>query len=144
MRACRLSIDEKTLLGIGYSTEENEFGEATNGLKLALFDIGNPAKPKVIGEKELIGVDSPAQYSHKALVQNSDEGYFAIPCSYYNEETEEYGEGALAFSVKNGKIEVNKKFVSDEIEQCQRCVYIGNFIYALDTYEGIIDSFSLK
>ncbi|MBQ9531044.1 MAG: beta-propeller domain-containing protein [Eubacterium sp.] len=137
-------IDEKTLLGIGYSTEENEFGEATNGLKLALFDIGNPAKPKVIGEKELIGVDSPAQYSHKALVQNSDEGYFAIPCSYYNEETEEYGEGALAFSVKNGKIEVNKKFVSDEIEQCQRCVYIGNFIYALDTYEGIIDSFSLK
>ena len=134
-------IDEKTLLGIGYSTEENEFGEAVNGLKLALFDIGNPAKPKVIGEKEFTDMDSPAQYNHKALVQNSEKGYFAIPISDYNEDTEEYGEGALVFSINDGEIKINKKFISYELETSSRCLFIGDYIYAIDTYEGIIDSF---
>ena len=134
-------IDDKTLLGIGYATEKTEFGVATNGLKLALFDISNPAKPKVIGEKEFTDMDSPAQYNHKALVMNSEKGYFAIPISDYDEDTEEFGEGALVFSINNGEIKINKKFISYELETSSRCLFIGDYIYAIDTYEGIIDSF---
>ena len=137
-------IDEKTLLGIGYSTEENEFGEATNGLKLALFDIGNPASPKVIDEKELEGCDSSAQYSHKALTQNKEKGYLAIPASFYEELEQEdyyYKEGALVFRAQNGKIKIDKAFKSDKLDEADRCVYINNYIYVVDTFSGNIDSF---
>ncbi len=42
-------VDEKHLLGIGYATRENEWGGiTTDGLKLALFDISDPAEPKVL------------------------------------------------------------------------------------------------
>ena len=133
-------IDEKTLLGIGYSTEENEFGEATNGLKLALFDIGNPAKPKVIGEKEFEGVDSNVQYEPKALVVNSEKNYFAIPATFDDYETA----GALVFRVENGKIKMLKKFTSDKLFEADRCLYIDDFIYVLDTYEEMIDSFTIN
>ncbi|MBE6742227.1 MAG: hypothetical protein E7570_08005 [Ruminococcaceae bacterium] len=136
-------IDENTLLGIGYSTEENEFGEATDGLKLALFDISNPSKPKVIGEKELSGIDSQAQYNHKALMQNREKGYFAVPISYYDEDADEFGEGALVFSVKNGEIKINKKHLSDKIEEASRCVYIDDYIYIVDTFNAEIDSFAM-
>ena len=132
-------IDEKTLLGIGYSTEENEFGEATNGLKLALFDISNPAKPKVIGEKEFEGVDSNVQYEPKALVVNSEKNYFAIPATFDDYETA----GALVFRVENGKIKMLRKFSSEKLPESDRCIYIDDFIYVLDTYEEMIDSFNL-
>jgi uncharacterized secreted protein with C-terminal beta-propeller domain len=132
-------IDEKTLLGIGYATEESEFGEATSGLKLALFDISNPASPKVIDAKELNDTDSPVQDNHKALVVNSEKNYFAIPAWY-----DDYANsGALVFNAKNGKINILEKFASKKIAEPDRCVYIGNYIYVVDTYEGIIDSFEL-
>jgi len=139
-------IDEKNLLGIGYSTEENEFGEATNGLKLALFDIGNPAEPKVLDEKEFEEAESPVQYNHKALVQNREEGYFVIPVNYWydiiDEESEsENANGALVFSVKNGKIKINKKHISPSLYRSDRCVFIENYIYVIDTMEEVIDSF---
>ena len=133
-------VDEKTLLGIGYSTEENEFGEATNGLKLALFDISNPAKPKVIGEKEFEGVDSEVQYEPKALVVNSEKNYYAIPATFDDYESQ----GALVFSVKNGKIKMLKEFKSDRLIESDRCLYIDDDIYVLDTYEEIIDSFTIN
>ncbi|MBR4240718.1 MAG: beta-propeller domain-containing protein, partial [Eubacterium sp.] len=135
-------IDEKTLLGIGYATEEiedDEFSEAVDGLKLALFDISNPAKPKVIDEKELNSIDSEVQYNHKALMQNKEKGYFAIPANFWEEEAN--GCGALVFSAEKGKINIDKRYASDKLEQCDRCVYIGNYIYVVDTFEGIIESF---
>lgn len=136
-------IDDNTLLGIGYSTEENEFGEAVNGLKLALFDIGNPAKPKVIGEKEFSGMDSQAQFNHKALTVNKEQGYFTVPISYYDEDVEEFSEGALVFSVKNGEIKIDKKYFSDKIEEASRCIFIDEHIYIIDIYNEIIDSFAI-
>ncbi|MBR2100251.1 MAG: beta-propeller domain-containing protein [Eubacterium sp.] len=132
-------IDEKTLLGIGYATEESEFGEATSGLKLALFDISNPASPRVLDAKELNDTDSPVQDNHKALVVNSEKNYFAIPAWY-----DDYANsGALVFNAKNGKINILEKFASKKIAEPDRCVYIGNYIYVVDTYEGIIDSFEV-
>ena len=132
-------VDEKTLLGIGYSTEENDFGEATNGLKLALFDISNPAKPKVIGEKEFEGAESNVQYEPKALNVNREKNYFALPATFDDYENA----GALVFKVENGKIEILKKFVSGKLIESDRCVYIDDNIYVIDTYEQIIDSFIL-
>ncbi|MBR1762287.1 MAG: beta-propeller domain-containing protein [Eubacterium sp.] len=132
-------INEKTLLGIGYSTEENDFGESINGLKLALFDISNPANPRVIGEKEIEGAESSVQYEPKALVVNSEKNYFALPATFDDYENP----GALVFKADNGKIEILRKFVSDKLVTSERCVYIDDDIYVIDTYEEIIDSFEV-
>ena len=135
-------VDENTMLGIGYSTEDGEFGEAVSGLKLALFDISNPAQPKVLDAKEFENVDSPAQFSHKALVVNNEKGYFAIPISKFTET--KTNNGALVFNVKNGKIAIEKTFSTDKFEyQVDRCPFIGDFIYVVDADSGIIDSFEL-
>ena len=133
-------IDENTLLGIGYATEENEFGEATSGLKLVIFDISNPSNPKVADAKEFDNYDSRALSTHKALVVNDEENYFAIPVWF-----DDYmNAGAMVFNAENGKINVEKKFVSDSVVDPERCVYIGNYIYVIDTYEQVIDSFEME
>ena len=133
-------IDENTMLGIGYATDETEFGEATSGLKLVLFDISNPSEPKIKDAKEFENYDSRALSTHKALVVNNEENYFAIPVWF-----DDYlNAGAMVFNAENGKINVQKEFVSDKVVDPERCVYIGKYIYVIDTYEQIIDSFEMK
>ena len=76
------------LLGIGHATGDNGYGgQYASGLKLVLFDISNPSAPSVIDSMEFEDMDSPAQYTHKALNINTDEGWYAIPYSvwHYNE-----------------------------------------------------------
>lgn len=139
------------LLGIGFATEENEFGEATDGVKLALFDISNPAKPKVKDAKAFKGYDSEAQYNHHALLEGLTDGGWAIPYTCWNEEyddetgdliSEEYYGGVIAFKTKNGKIKLTKNYkVKDE--GVRRCIRIGDYIYALDENDAF-HSFPLK
>ena len=71
--------DEDHLLGLGFSTEENEFGEATDGVKLSLFDISDPLQPAVADFREFSGMDSEVQYNHKALLVGPDTSYYAFP-----------------------------------------------------------------
>ena len=76
------------LLGIGHATGDNGYGgQYASGLKLVLFDISDPSAPSVIDSMEFEDMDSPAQYTHKALNVNTDEGWYAIPYSvwHYNE-----------------------------------------------------------
>ncbi|MBQ7202648.1 MAG: beta-propeller domain-containing protein [Eubacterium sp.] len=152
-------VGEDKLMGIGYSTESTEWGEATNGVKIVLFDISNDNKPRVLDTKVYSGATSPAQEDHKAIMQNREEGYLAIPIVIDNYEDEEvyddaeegevydepayYGESgkALVFTEKDGKIKVLKEYKSDN--SIDRIVYIGNHLYAVDTTAESIESFTL-
>lgn len=158
---------EGRLLGIGYATGDNGYGgEYASGLKLALFDISDPSAPVVLASKEFKDMESPAQYTHLALTVNKKDGWYAIPYSVYTyedelieddvtddddpadsepEEPEEAIDpgletGVLVFSADE-KINVLDRHKLNS-EYLNRCVYIGDYIYALDE-EGNVSSFRM-
>ena len=134
-------IDDNTLLGIGYNTEpvEESFVEAerTDGVKLVLFDISDKNEPKILDEKIFESAFSEAQENHKALVINKEKGYFAIPLENNFGDSRE-GE-ILVFGEKGGKIEIRNKFSTPTT--IERCTYIGDYIYGIDTFCENIYSF---
>ena len=163
-------IGRNKVLGIGYATGDNGYGgEYAAGLKLALFDTSDPAEPKVLDSREFENMDSPAQSTHLALTVNTDKGYYAIPygVDHYEEfaasepddvmiedqdqddaevdETyeayDQYEGGVLVFSASD-KLEVNDQHMLGT-EYLTRCVYIGDYIYAMDQTGGA-RSFRLK
>lgn len=133
-------VDENTLLGIGYYTEENEFGGVfSDGLKLALFDVSDKNNPRVLDEASFPNAYSAAQQTHKALVHNSEKGYYAIPLTVDDVTWNEYGEeiplqhqydnGILQFTLDDGRFSL--KNLQAAIEP-QRCTFIGDYLYAVD------------
>lgn len=142
-------VDENTLLGIGYATSEGEFGMTTDGLKLVLFDVSNPENPQVLDFVEFNDAASEAQYNHKALVQNAQQGYFAIPItrtqSYYDEDGyyyyDENGSGVITVEPSDGTLVITNDFMVDDTTDAYssppRCTYIGNYVYFLDRTGGI-------
>lgn len=138
-----IPVDENTMLGIGFCTSEEEFGIVRDGLKLALFDISDKNEPKVLDEYEIKNADSAAQYSHKAITVNKDDGYFAIPFdSYsYDDYEDDYGFGALVIRADGGELSVKKHSTDEAVN---RCTYIGNYLYALATDGGEVFSFEIQ
>lgn len=132
-------VDENTLLGVGYSTEQIEESyveaERTDGVKLVLFDISDKNNPKILDQKVFEDTYSAAQEEHKALMINKEKGNFAIPLEYNSSDKGE----VLVFGEKNGKIDVINEFSTPT--SIERCTYIGDYIYGVDTYTENIYSF---
>ncbi len=132
-------VDENTLLGVGYSTQviEESYVEAerTDGVKLVLFDISDKNNPKILDQKVFEDTYSAAQEEHKALMINKEKGCFAIPLEYNSSDEGE----VLLFGEKNGKIGVINEFSTPT--SIERCTYIGDYIYGIDTYTENIYSF---
>ena len=139
--------DQDHLLGLGFSTESTQFGEATDGVKLALFDISDPALPVVADSKACPGYYSPVQYDHKALLVGPAAAWYAIPYDYdsYAEnwdswddsEESETRTGVMVFSAKAGHLKRLNDFTTKD--SVRRCIYIGDYIYAIcgdDSIEG--------
>lgn len=78
--------DPKHLLGLGYSTRETGSGEATDGMKLALFDTSDPAAPTVADSLSIPGMSSEVQYNHKALMVSPDGTFYAFPFQWWDPE----------------------------------------------------------
>lgn len=144
-------VDDNTLLGIGYCTDEFENGGVyTDGLKLALFDVSDKKHPKVLDEASFPDAYSSAQTTHKALVRNSEKGYFAIPINVYDYYWEEedgsedkakpypYDNGILQFTLEDGSFHLKNWQANIETE---RCTFIGNYLYAVDADGNTIVSF---
>ena len=136
-------VDENTLLGIGYNTADNEFGGVyTDGLKIVLFDISDKSNPKVLDEKVFESYNSAAQYNHKAIVRNAEQGYFAIPVStgyyeidyaadfdgYYNAQERDMT-GAII--IKTDGASLNAYGVESSKPSIERVTYTGDFLYML-------------
>jgi uncharacterized secreted protein with C-terminal beta-propeller domain len=156
-------VNEGRMLGIGHATGDNGYGgEYDSGLKLALFDISDPSHPAVLDSMEFKDMMSPAQSDHHALMVNAEAGYYAIPYSI-----DRYGDividgggaliededvladkepavdssheaGVLVFGAEDS-IRLIEQHALDQ-NWLVRNVYIGDWIYALDS-EGNISSF---
>lgn len=129
------------LLGLGFSTEELEDPEidmeATDGVKLSLFDITDPSNPTVADAKAFRGMDSEVQYNHKALLVGPNASYYAIPFCEYGKDFETETNGILTFKVQNGKLAGFHK--NETNGSVMRCIYIGDYIYGVcddDSIEG--------
>ena len=138
-------IDENTLLGVGLHTEEEDYTdlEVQEGVKLALFDVSDPANPQVLDSKSYVDCFSAVTYNPRALVYNPDRDDYVIPLNYYhydytyNSETDEYvwGEneeqygGMLNFAVRDGKLVEIDRYRAGYTFDVERCVYVGSNVY---------------
>ncbi|MGX8773840.1 MAG: beta-propeller domain-containing protein [Bacillota bacterium] len=125
------------LLGIGTSTSQAEFGEVEDGLKLVLFDVSDPEDPKVLDSRTYKGYYSEVEFTHKALVVNRSEGWYAVPYSNWDDENG----GVLQFRVKDGALEEVSDYKGDE--ELDRCLYIDDYFYGLETYDDEIISWKI-
>ena len=145
-------VDENTILGIGYHTEEASDEpidyNLNNALKIVTFDVTDKADPKVLDTKIFRNYSSEVQNNPKALLVNFERYDYTIPMNYYkwgeyDSKTQEYIDyekpvtksGSLNFCIDNGKITVVDDYTSDVIKgeyaTVDRCVYIGGNIYLL-------------
>ncbi len=127
-------VNENQMLGIGYNTEGGNGLVGLAGIKLALFDVSDSENPTLLDSKVLKDAYSAAQFDHKALVVNSEKGYYVIPCNFGADDGN--GMGVITFEIKNGKIEITNKYVNDtksKDEQLAECIYIGDYVYSIDT-----------
>lgn len=118
---------EDKLVGIGYETDE-ESG-VQEGLKLALFDIKDPANVKIVKEFVIENGDySPALYQYKTVLADPEENLLGFAMSSYeNGEKKSY----LLFSVEDGEFKNLLTTPMDDtafIEE-YRGMYAGNRFY---------------
>ena len=154
-------LSEDRLLGIGYGVKQVEDWQETAGLKFVIFDVSDPADPKVVTSKTVDGTYSNVQDDHRALVMigEGENARFVLPCwkefedyaviedaEGEEEDYEEYEEegnhgGVLTITASDDKIKVVNY---DETEEfVSRCPVIEKHIYAICDDDEII-SFKLK
>ena len=88
-------IDEKTLLAIGKDVDDQGSFAWFGGLKLSLFDVSEPAAPRLIdsvtiGER---GTDSEALTDHRAFNYFPNRGILALPVDLVTAGPDEDGWG---------------------------------------------------
>ena len=116
-------VDENTVLGIGYHTEDEGVDmEIEEGLKLVTFDVSDKAAPKVLDTKVFKDYSSVVQYDPKALLVNFERNDYTIPyyyCDYrtawdydmyFNDAPVKNNSvtGVINFRVEDGKIVIAK------------------------------------
>nr|WP_026680627.1 beta-propeller domain-containing protein [Priestia megaterium] len=88
-------LGKQHVIGFGMHTEvDNNTNHAeplvqTGGIKISIFDVSNPTKPKetfskVIGEK---GSFTELNHNHKALYQHPDKNLFGFPVTLFETKT---------------------------------------------------------
>ncbi len=138
--------DDTHLLGFGQDTEETVNGVVTTGMKIALFDVTDVAKPSqmhslTIGAQ---GTYSPVQWDPKALLFNKKTGLLGFPVSITQQsDGAEWPvnvfQGALVYRVslaqgfqERAKItHMPDGFNYDWQRYVQRLLTIGNQLYTL-------------
>jgi len=128
-------IDEYHVLGIGSSG---------NSVKLTLFDVSDPANPTEDCTYEFEDYDyssSNAQYDHKAVLYNGEEGILAIPIVAYNYSQSGYNYYYYSYTRINGMavldisndsgISLRGIIEHNRSADAERAIYIGEYIYTI-------------
>ena len=152
--------DETHLIGFGENTKENEFGGiVADGMKMALFDVSDPNKPKElflenIGES---GTYSEILYNHKALLFSKEKNIIAFPIFITEEEGESRTnlkfQGAIIYGLdlesgfaEKGRIAhqetENETFDYDYTKTVQRIIFIKDSLYTLSN--GLIKQINIE
>ena len=129
--------DETHIIGIGYNTKTNMYGNTTNeNMKMSMFDVSDLENPK-----EMFNVDignsqtySEITTNHKALFYNKEKNLIGFPV---NEWGYSYKDDKTLFPIY--KIELENGFVEyGKIEQerdwqtsFRRAIYIKDTLYTL-------------
>ena len=130
-------LDEDTMLGIGYSTEDggDDIGmEVTNGLKFALFDVSDPSKPKVADCKTLKDVYSDVQEDHKALVRIPGENSFLVP-GYKEENNSEDSDTDVVTDAEEESDEESADWEEDVLET-EDHYHLSGRVYSVSAKDG--------
>lgn len=139
-----IPISSNQLLGIGYADDNAD--QYTDGIKFALFDVSNPQKPTVLDSKVINNATSEAQDNHKAILVNGKSS-FVIPYEDVNSEngyTVNLKAGAIAFEVKDNKINISKKYATKILSgDIVRSTVFDNAVYTFNGGE-YVNSFSLE
>ena len=128
---------EDQLVGIGYEADE-ETG-ITEGLKISMFDVSNPADVKEINKLVLDEYDySDAFYNHHAVLVSAKKNVIGFVAEGYDEEwVREYG--IYSYDSEDG---FDQKFTVDcKLEGYGyadvRGTYIGDTFYMMKQHAGI-------
>lgn len=139
-----IPISSNQLLGIGYA--DDNANPYTDGIKFVLFDVSNPQKPTVLDSKVINNCASEAQDNHKAILVNGKSS-FVIPyedVKSENEYTVNLKAGAIAFEVKDNKINISKKYATKILSSdIVRSTIFDNAVYTFNGGE-YVNSFSLE
>lgn len=136
---------ENLLLGIGMEADENT--GRTQGMKLSMFDISNPADVKEQDKYDLSEYDtSAALYDYKAVMIDTNKNLFGFFARSYNSDTDEK-QDFLLFSYENGGFQQKMKIACDTQNEtygyCNvRGTYIGDVFYLLYG-DGRIEAYNL-
>jgi hypothetical protein len=98
------------LLGVGQSVDANL---RVQGLQVSLFDVSDPAAPKLLGKDVLAGASSPAESDPHALLYWAPTGTVVLPVRQYQYEDPAGSpgspfDGAVAFGVAGTLREVGR------------------------------------
>lgn len=130
-------VDENHILGFGYDTEESQWGGTVNGgLKLTMFDVTDPGRPKeshtdIIGKA---GTYSEVLYNHKALMFSLQKGLMAFPVNVMGDDYKTEFHGAYVYNIKNDSFNFNNKIshMSSDYsygDEVKRIIYINDYLY---------------
>lgn len=113
---------EGRLFGLGMDADEKT--GKTNGMKLVMFDISNPANITVKNSLKLTSGYSNALYNHKAILISAEKGIIAFPV--------DNGYDIYGYSDEKGFFK-RAGISSLEWSGDSRGLYIGNFAYIVDS-----------
>jgi uncharacterized secreted protein with C-terminal beta-propeller domain len=155
-------IGEHLVVGIGRSTEDmirrdekdNEIvvGVIGAGIKLSLFDVKNPEKPKEVNHIILgtNGSYSGALENHKMVTVHNEKQLLAIPISIHYDQTNDMEDfqGAYVFGIEKGRLvgkaklgKIGKYRQYGYYQSTDRVCYIGDKLYLL--YDNQINEYEL-
>lgn len=152
--------DETHLIGFGENTKENEFGGiVADGMKMALFDVSDPNKPKELFSENIgeSGTYSEILYNHKALLFSKEKNIIAFPIFITEEEGEDRTnlkfQGAIIYGLdlesgftEKGRIAhqqtEEETFDYDYSKTVERIIFIKDNFYTLSN--GLIKQINLE
>jgi len=124
------------LLGVGFPGDDNG---TTEGIKLTMFDVSDPADLKEIASKTIKADYSPATSNHKAIWVDVERKLIGLQTTDYTDDAQEWIKSYYTvYSYKDGKFKQSGKLALPKNEQSAyvRGVQIGESLYVTNS-EGV-------
>lgn len=128
--------DDNLLLGIGRNVNKN--GQ-TNGLKLSMFDIRDPANVKELSHTILKDYDNAsALHEHRDVLFYKEKNIFGFSAEHYGNDTSSYKKNYLLFTYtkKSGfstLLSVSGSRKEDNLIPYIRGIAINNYLYLISS-----------
>lgn len=123
---------EDKLLGIGYETDEKD--GSREGIKLAMFDVSNPAELSIIDTVVIKTADySPALFNYKSVLADTFTNMIGFVTADYSEDELEYRMYSFADGKFQEKLVVKKE--SLKYQESYRGLWAGNYFYVANPAE---------